>query len=110
MADPVVAPPRSWGRSTVHTACPVDCPDCCSLDVTVERGKIVKIDGSTRAPSTEGYICGKVRRFDRRVYHEDRLLYPMVRKGPKGRAEFARVTWDEALDEIAERMRDARDK
>ncbi len=110
MSDPVATPPRSWGRSTVHTACPLDCPDCCSLDVTVERGKIVKIDGSNRAPSTEGYICGKVRRFDRRVYHEDRLLYPAVRKGPKGRAEFARVSWDEALDEIAARMRDAREK
>ena len=74
----------SWGRSTVHTACPLDCPDCCSLAVTVERGRIVKIDGSDHAPSTDSYICGKVRRFDRRVYSDERLLLPAVRSGPKG--------------------------
>jgi anaerobic selenocysteine-containing dehydrogenase len=110
MAQPVIAPPRTWGRSTVHTACPLDCPDSCSLDVTVERGRLQRIDGSRRAASTDGYICGKVRRFDRRVYGEGRLLHPAVRVGPKGRAEFARVTWDEALDLVASRMRDARDR
>ncbi|HUL73060.1 MAG TPA: molybdopterin-dependent oxidoreductase [Vicinamibacterales bacterium] len=109
MAESPVAPPRSWGRSTVQTACPLDCPDSCSLDVTVERGRLLRIDGSRRAVSTEGYICGKVRRFDRRVYHDDRLLHPAIRKGPKGKAAFERVTWDEALDLIAARMRHARD-
>ncbi len=83
MAEPSVTPPRSWGRSTVQTACPLDCPDSCSLDVTIERGRLVRIDGNTRAASTDGYICGKVRRFDRRVYHEDRLLYPAVRRARK---------------------------
>ncbi len=109
MADTPVSAPRSWGRTTVHTACPLDCPDSCSLDVTIERGRLVKIDGNRRAPSTAGYICGKVRRFDRRVYHDERILYPAVRKGPKGKGLFARVTWDEALDTIAARMRHARD-
>src|SRR6266705_3978364 len=98
MARPEVAPPLSWGRSTVPTACPLDCPDSCSLNITVERGRLVLINGSTLAPSTEGYICGKVRRFDRRVYSPERLLYPAVRRGPKGRGVFERVTWDEALD------------
>jgi len=109
MADTPVSPPRSWGRTTVQTACPLDCPDACSLDVTIERGRLVRIDGNDRAPSTGGYICGKVRRFDRRVYHEDRLQYPAVRKGPKGKASFSRVTWDEALDVIATRMLHARE-
>jgi anaerobic selenocysteine-containing dehydrogenase len=109
MADSPIAPPRSWGRSTVHTACPLDCPDSCSLAVTVERGRLVQIDGSRRGESTGGYICGKVRRFDRRVYHADRLLYPAVRNGPKGQAEFSRVTWDEALDLVAARLREARE-
>jgi anaerobic selenocysteine-containing dehydrogenase len=109
MADTPVTPPRTWGRSTVQTACPLDCPDACSLDVTVERGRLVRIDGNRRAASTAGYICGKVRRFDRRVYHEERLQYPAVRKGPKGKASFSRVTWDEALDVIATRLRHARD-
>jgi anaerobic selenocysteine-containing dehydrogenase len=107
MADDRISPPRSWGRSTVQTACPLDCPDSCSLSVTVERGRIVKIDGSTAAASTSGYICGKVRRFDRRVYGEDRLLYPAVRRGPKGSSTFERVSWDEALELITSRIQEA---
>ena len=97
-------PPETWGRSTVHTACPLDCPDSCSLAVDVEQGRIVSIDGSRVAPSTNGFICGKVRRFDRRVYSEDRLLYPAVRTGGKGEGSFRRVTWTEALDLIASRF------
>src|SRR5688572_24107633 len=110
MSELKVAPPKSWGRSVVKTACPLDCPDSCSLDVTVERGRITSIDGSTAAPSTDGYICGKVREFDRRVYHEERILHPAVRTGPKGSGLFSRVTWDEALDLIATRMSEARDR
>jgi anaerobic selenocysteine-containing dehydrogenase len=66
MAETDVRPPASWGRSTVRTACPLDCPDACSLDVLVEGGRIQKIDGSHAAPSTAGFICGKVRKFDQR--------------------------------------------
>ncbi|MEO6223734.1 MAG: molybdopterin-dependent oxidoreductase, partial [Vicinamibacterales bacterium] len=108
MADTDVRPPASWGRSTVHTACPLDCPDCCSLAVTVEGGRIQKIDGSHVAPSTDGFICGKVRKFDQRVYSSERVLYPSVRRGPKGRGDFTVVPWSEALDLIAERMLQAR--
>src|SRR5690606_21790600 len=100
------APPLSWGHSTVATACPLDCPDSCSLSVTVERGRVVKIDGSHVAPSTGGYICGKVRQFDRRVYGADRVLHPLMRTGPKSRNVFERVTWDEALDLIVRRMQE----
>jgi anaerobic selenocysteine-containing dehydrogenase len=107
MADRTT-PPLSWGHSTIATACPLDCPDSCSLDVTVERGRLVKIDGSHRAASTAGYICGKVRRFDRRVYGADRVHHPMVRTGPKGRGEFKRSNWDEALDLIVDKLREAR--
>lgn len=104
-----IAPPDSWGRSTVHTACPLDCPDCCSLAVSVEGGRITKIDGSRLAPTTDGFICGKVRGFDRRVYSPERVLYPLVRRGPKGRGDFNVVSWPEALDLIATRMTEARD-
>ena len=104
MADTDVRPPASWGRSTVHTACPLDCPDCCTLEVTVEKGRAVKIDGGHENPTTRGYICGKVRGFVDRVYGEDRLLYPAIRKGEKGNGVFSRVSWDEALDHIAEQM------
>jgi anaerobic selenocysteine-containing dehydrogenase len=75
-----VAPPES----TVTTACPLDCPDACTLDVTVRGGRVTKIDGSTENHITNGYICAKVRRFHERVYGDDRLLYPAVRRGAKG--------------------------
>lgn len=110
MSDARVSPPRSWGRSTVSTACPLDCPDSCSLDVTVERGRLLSITGNTRAQSTQGVICGKVRRFDRHVYHDERLHYPAIRSGKKGTGEFARVSWNEALDLVADKMREARDR
>lgn len=103
--------PESWGHSTVRTACPLDCPDSCSLDVTVERGRVIKIDGAREGnPATNGYICAKVRRFGERLYGEDRLLYPAVRKGPKGQGVFTRVTWTEALDHIASKMVEIRDR
>jgi anaerobic selenocysteine-containing dehydrogenase len=101
---------ETWGRSTVRTACPLDCPDSCTVDVTVENGRIVEIDGGDENPVTRNYICAKVRRFTGRVYGEDRLLYPAIREGAKGRGTFARVTWNEALDLIAERMRAIRDR
>jgi anaerobic selenocysteine-containing dehydrogenase len=94
----------------VSTVCPLDCPDSCSLDVRISEGRITSIDGSSLNPVTDGYICAKVRRFPERVYGPDRLLYPAVRKGPKGFAVFERVGWDEALALVGERMRDARER
>ena len=92
------------------TVCPLDCPDGCSLEVTVEDGRISSIDGSHTNPVTDGYICAKVRRFPERVYGPDRLLYPAIRKGPKGLASFQRVSWDEALATIAERLVETREE
>src|SRR6478672_9425222 len=88
----------------VSTVCPLDCPDSCSLDVTVQDGRVTVIDGSALNPVTDGYICAKVRRFPERVYGSDRLLYPAIRKGAKGLNSFQRVTWDEALGTIADRL------
>jgi anaerobic selenocysteine-containing dehydrogenase len=102
--------PETWGHSVVRTACPLDCPDSCTVDVTVEKGQIVKLDGGDENPVTRNFICGKVRRFPERVYGEDRLLYPAKRKGSKGSGTFTRIAWDEALDEIAERMIAIRDR
>jgi anaerobic selenocysteine-containing dehydrogenase len=99
-----------WGRSTVATSCPLDCPDGCSLAVSVERGKITKIDGSRAHSLTAGYICAKVRGFADLVYGQSRLLHPAVRKGPKGRGQFQRVSWDEALGLIAQRIEEARER
>jgi anaerobic selenocysteine-containing dehydrogenase len=95
---------------TVETVCPLDCPDSCSLIATVQNGKLTTLDGTHANPVTGGYICAKVRHFPERVYGPDRLLHPMVRKGPKGFAQFERVSWDTALDRIADRIRDARER
>jgi anaerobic selenocysteine-containing dehydrogenase len=93
----------------VETACPLDCPDACSLAVTVQHGRVIKIDGSERNPVTGGYICAKVRKFGDRVYGPDRLLFPAVRSGRKGTGQFKRVSWDEALELIARKFEEARD-
>ena len=100
MPRPAIAPPES----TVETACPLDCPDACTLSVTLRGGRIARIDGGTTNEVTRGYICAKVRHFDRRVYGDDRLHYPAIRKGAKGAGVFRRVSWDDALDTIAENL------
>jgi len=70
------APPS---EHSVATVCPLDCPDACSLDVTVQGGKVTVVDGSNANPVTGGYICAKVRRFPERMYGPDRVLHPSVR-------------------------------
>src|SRR3954451_2357105 len=108
------APPREpilgGPASVIETACPLVCPDDCSLAVTVQHGKVITIDGSHKNPVTDGYICAKVRKFGDRVYGPDRLLYPAVRRGRKGLGQFKRASWDEALELIAARFQAARAK
>ena len=58
------------------TACPLDCPDTCSLEVTVEAGRITKVDAAPGNPLTQGFICQKVKRHAERVYGPDRILTP----------------------------------
>lgn len=102
--------PSTSDAVTSHaTACPLDCPDACSLTVQVRAGRVVKIDGSHLNPVTQGYICSKVRRSPEMLYGAERLLYPARRVGPKGEGRFERISWDEALDLAAERLRAARD-
>ncbi len=97
-------------ETVVDTACPLDCPDSCSLSVTVSKGRVVNIDGSTLNAPTAGYICAKVRRFGDRIYGPARLQYPAIRSGRKGDARFSRVTWDEALELIASRLLEIREQ
>jgi anaerobic selenocysteine-containing dehydrogenase len=89
----------------VHTTCTMDCPDTCGLEVTVTDGAIQRIRGTHDHPTTNGFICDKVSRFSRRVYHDDRLLFPMRRVGHKGEGRFARISWDEAIGEITTRFK-----
>jgi len=87
------------------SVCTYDCPDTCSLTVDVDDGHIVKVRGSNAAPYTAGVICNKVARYtDDFVHGPQRLLHPLRRSGPKGSGQFARISWEEALDEIFERV------
>lgn len=96
------------GESLVRAACPHDCPDTCAMLVTVreEAGRrvAVRIAGDPAHPPTAGVLCTKVSRYLERVYHPERLLHPLRRVGRKGEGRFERVSWDEALDDIARRL------
>lgn len=87
----------------LRTACTMDCPDTCSLEVDVADGRIAAIRGTHENPVTAGFICSKVAQFGRRVHGPERILYPMKRKGTKGAGEFERMTWDEAVRMICDR-------
>ncbi len=93
--------------SVIPGACPHDCPDRCSWLVTVEDDRALKLVGDPTQPFTQGVLCAKVSHYLERVYSPDRVLYPLKRVGAKGdpRATFVRVSWDEALDDIAARLK-----
>jgi len=104
----------------VHTVCSHDCPDSCGVLVTVnEEGRAIKVQGDPAHPVTQGFLCGKVAKYLDRVYAPDRVLYPLKRKpgaakGPQPRGSemnaFERVTWDEALDGIAARLKETAER
>jgi anaerobic selenocysteine-containing dehydrogenase len=91
-------------RKIVRAACPHDCPDTCALAVTVEDGVAVKVEGAEDHPFTAGTLCTKVARYLERTYSKDRVLFPQKRVGAKGRGEFERISWDEALATIVEKF------
>ena len=111
-------------KKVVHAACPHDCPDACGVLIRVEDGRAVKIQGDPSHPVTRGFLCAKVAKYLDRVYAPDRVFYPMRRvaaKGPRERATlplnrggappgstFRRISWAEALAEIAARFPDHR--
>ncbi len=90
---------------TVHAACPHDCPDTCAMRVTVEGGRVVRVQGDPEHATTLGALCTKVSRYAERSYHADRVLHPLKRVGPKGAGRFERVSWDAALADIAARLK-----
>ena len=104
-------PARSFHGSNIQvklvirqTACTMDCPDTCVLEVAVRDGRLESVEASRLADGEAGFICSKVRHFARRQHSELRVRHPLKRRGPKGEPRFERISWDEALDEIRQRM------
>ncbi len=123
------------GKQVIHATCPHDCPDACGILITVQDGHATRIQGDPKHPVTRGFLCAKVAKYLERVYSPDRVLYPMRRISAKGTSKaqrgcaphgqlgtcpepvegaavptqadqvWRRISWDEALDEIAERFR-----
>ncbi|MBS7809149.1 molybdopterin oxidoreductase family protein [Variovorax sp. PCZ-1] len=89
----------------VRGACPHDCPDTCALLTEVQDGVAVRVRGNPAHAHTHGTLCAKVNKYTERTYHPERLLYPMKRVGAKGAGQFERVSWDEALSDIAQRLK-----
>src|SRR5450631_2366647 len=88
-----------------HSTCPHDCPSACALDIEVIDGQTIgRVRGSKQQTYTAGVVCAKVARYAERVHHPERLMYPQRRTGAKGSGQFAQISWDEALDEIADRF------
>lgn len=88
-----------------YSVCPHDCPSTCALEVERLDGRTIgRVRGSADNSYTAGVICAKVARYAERIHHPDRLLHPMRRKGPKGSGEYEQISWDAALDEVAEAL------
>jgi len=88
-----------------RSVCALDCPDTCALLVTIDNGHATKLRGDPAHAVTRGFLCGKVAQYLEREYSPQRLLYPQRRVGRKGEGRFERISWDEALDTIASRLR-----
>ncbi len=90
----------------VHfSACPHDCPSTCALEIeTLPTGGIGRVRGAKDNTYTDGVICEKVSRYTERVNHPDRLLTPLKRTGERGGGSYSAITWDDALDEVAEAL------
>ncbi|MFM8988705.1 MAG: molybdopterin-dependent oxidoreductase, partial [Alphaproteobacteria bacterium] len=107
--ETALAPRVSKRRGTMHaTVCPHDCPSVCALEVEkLDERTIGRVNGAEAHGYTAGVVCAKVARYAERIHHPGRLTRPLRRVGAKGEGRFAPVSWDEALDEIASRFRDA---
>ena len=102
-----MSPTRDPSAATrvIHAACPHDCPDTCAIRVTVAGEQLIRLQGEPDHPTTHGALCTKVSRYAERNSHPERVLQPLRRVGPKGSGQFEPVGWDEALEDIAARLK-----
>jgi anaerobic selenocysteine-containing dehydrogenase len=89
----------------IFTTCPRDCYDTCSIVTRVRNGKLHSIDANEKQPFTQGFLCPKGQNLMQYVYSKQRVLFPLKRVGKKGEGKFRRITWQDALEEIANEIR-----
>jgi anaerobic selenocysteine-containing dehydrogenase len=89
----------------IYSTCPRDCYDTCSIITRVRNGKLHSIEANSKQPFTSGFLCPKGQGLNQYVYSKQRLLHPMKREGKKGEGKFKKISWDQALDEIAAEIR-----
>ncbi|MEK7814140.1 MAG: molybdopterin-dependent oxidoreductase, partial [Candidatus Desantisbacteria bacterium] len=109
--DVSIVDKTKWGKGAKRKAIPTTCLQCNIEDgllAYVENGRIVKIEGNPKHPGTNGKICAKGQAGINTVYSPDRILYPLKRVGARGEGKWKRITWDEALNEMAEKIKAAR--
>lgn len=92
------------------SVCPKDCFGSCSLEVEVEKGKVVKVRGNRNSPVNQGRICIKGKNYPNMVYGPERLLYPLQRIGKRDKGEFKRISWQQALDIIYEKLKNLKEQ
>ena len=86
--------------------CPHDCPDTCAMIYEIKDNKLISVKGNKDHPYTRGGLCVKVKDFDKKHYHPDRLLYPLKRVGAKGEKKFERIKWSEAIKTITDKWKE----
>lgn len=100
-SDRQAVSPASPPAVKLPSVCALDCPDACSLRISVENDRVIKLEGDAQHPITQGFACAKMYRYPERQEHSERLTMPMRRVGSKGEGRFEPISWDTALDEIA---------
>ncbi|MDH5560211.1 MAG: molybdopterin-dependent oxidoreductase [Deltaproteobacteria bacterium] len=92
------------------TICPLDCPDACGMVATLEKGRVVKVEGDADHPFTKGFLCQKVRTFHKRIHSENRILHPQKRIGKKDEAQFVQISWDEAWQILTDKLKEVKSR
>ena len=99
------------GEQVISTFCAMCGPvGGCGINCYVKDGKFIRVDGMKEAPTSKGKLCPKAFASMQWVYSPQRLRHPLKRVGEKGEGKFERITWDEALDTIADKLKEQKEK
>ncbi|MEM8711291.1 MAG: molybdopterin-dependent oxidoreductase [Planctomycetota bacterium] len=97
-------PDKYKGVDRIHGMCQL-CSTVCGITGMVKDGRVIKVEGNPADPNSRGKLCARGQSALNHQYHPERLLYPLRRVGKRGEGRWKRISWEEAYDEIAERLR-----